>query len=159
MANPTELYSYQGKEPQLLPQEISWQESWGAVTYRTGVDNFTEEEIEKAGYSGPYTKPEYDETTHFLVWNTEELNWEINEIIKEPLFVSEQHFLQELRNRRNLLLTQTDWTQVADCQLSDTKKQEFLTYRQELRDFPELIKLDVSKYMEDPNTIEWPIIP
>ena len=41
-----------------------------------------------------------------------------------------------IRNMRNGLLEESDWTQVNDCPLSDSKKQEWATYRQELRDLP-----------------------
>ena len=41
-----------------------------------------------------------------------------------------------MRNKRNALLVQSDWTQMPDSPLSDSKKQEWATYRQELRDFP-----------------------
>jgi hypothetical protein len=44
--------------------------------------------------------------------------------------------LEILRNKRNELLNESDWTQVNDCPLSDSKKQEWATYRQELRDLP-----------------------
>lgn len=39
-----------------------------------------------------------------------------------------------LRNRRNLMLEECDWTQAADSPLSDSKKAEWATYRQQLRD-------------------------
>ena len=41
-----------------------------------------------------------------------------------------------IRLQRNELLKQSDWTQVNDCPLSDSKKQEWATYRQSLRDLP-----------------------
>ena len=41
-----------------------------------------------------------------------------------------------IRNMRNGLLEESDWTQVNDSPLSDSKKQEWATYRQELRDLP-----------------------
>lgn len=41
-----------------------------------------------------------------------------------------------LRNRRNGYLTDSDWTQAADSPLSDSKKAEWATYRQQLRDLP-----------------------
>ena len=44
--------------------------------------------------------------------------------------------LEILRNKRNQLLKESDWTQVNDCPLSDSKKQEWATYRQSLRDLP-----------------------
>ena len=45
-------------------------------------------------------------------------------------------FFPLIRNKRNELLKESDWTQVNDCPLSDSKKQEWLTYRQALRDLP-----------------------
>ena len=39
-----------------------------------------------------------------------------------------------LRNKRNLMLKECDWTQAADSPLSDSKKAEWATYRQQLRD-------------------------
>jgi len=41
-----------------------------------------------------------------------------------------------IRQKRNDLLIASDWTQVNDSPLSDTKKSEWATYRQELRDLP-----------------------
>lgn len=38
------------------------------------------------------------------------------------------------RSRREEELYTTDWTQVADCPLSDSKKSEWGVYRQALRD-------------------------
>lgn len=45
-------------------------------------------------------------------------------------------FWETIRLQRNELLKESDWTQVNDCPLSDSKKQEWATYRQELRDLP-----------------------
>jgi hypothetical protein len=47
-------------------------------------------------------------------------------------------FWSTIRLQRNELLKESDWTQVNDCPLSDSKKQEWATYRQELRDLPSL---------------------
>ena len=41
-----------------------------------------------------------------------------------------------IRATRNARLAATDWTQGADSPLSDSKKAEWATYRQELRDYP-----------------------
>lgn len=49
--------------------------------------------------------------------------------------------MDELRLKRNLLLAECDWTQLIDCPLDETKKQEWATYRQELRDLPSVIDL------------------
>lgn len=44
--------------------------------------------------------------------------------------------MQYLRDRRNDKLFESDWTQMPDSPLSDSKKQEWATYRQQLRDLP-----------------------
>ena len=41
-----------------------------------------------------------------------------------------------IRNERDGLLRESDWTQVTDSPLSDSKKAEWATYRQALRDLP-----------------------
>jgi len=41
-----------------------------------------------------------------------------------------------LRNRRNGYLSDSDWTQALDSPLTDAKKTEWATYRQNLRDYP-----------------------
>lgn len=44
------------------------------------------------------------------------------------------HPMTLLREERNYLLSLCDWTQLADNKLSDSKKAEWVTYRQALRD-------------------------
>ena len=45
-------------------------------------------------------------------------------------------FFPLIRNKRNELLKESDWTQVNDSPLTDAKKAEWATYRQALRDLP-----------------------
>jgi hypothetical protein len=42
-----------------------------------------------------------------------------------------------LRQRRNMLLSSTDWTVLSDSPLSETEKTAWLEYRQDLRDITE----------------------
>lgn len=56
-----------------------------------------------------------------------------------------------MRSNRATLLKDSDWTQVPDSPLSDEKKAEWATYRQELRDLPDNIT--------DINNITWPAQP
>jgi len=44
--------------------------------------------------------------------------------------------LESLRKKRNTRLQESDWTQMPDSPLSDAKKTEWATYRQQLRDLP-----------------------
>ena len=45
-------------------------------------------------------------------------------------------FWGQIRIERNVLLSESDWTQIIDTPLSDSKKAEWVTYRQSLRDLP-----------------------
>ena len=47
-----------------------------------------------------------------------------------------EQVLDYVRAERDLLLNGCDWTQTADSPLSDSKKSEWVTYRQALRDLP-----------------------
>ena len=58
----------------------------------------------------------------------------------DPDFVPAENRTAYLNNRmrmeRDILLAQSDWTQMPDSPLSTQKKTEWATYRQALRDFP-----------------------
>ena len=55
-----------------------------------------------------------------------------------------------VRSNRTKLLKASDWTQGADSPLTDSKKTEWKTYRQALRDVPT---------QSDPYNITWPTKP
>lgn len=44
---------------------------------------------------------------------------------------------KEVRAKRDELLNETDWTQMADTALSEEKQEDYRIYRQALRDIPE----------------------
>ena len=56
-----------------------------------------------------------------------------------------------LRTSRNLLLTDCDWTQLSDAQLTSAQVTEWQTYRQALRDLPSTTL--------DPTQPNWPTSP
>lgn len=56
----------------------------------------------------------------------------------------------ELIEKRNRRLEASDWTQMADSPLSDTKKAEWATYRQALRDLPQQWASNVNKETTNP---------
>ena len=58
---------------------------------------------------------------------------------------------ESIRKQRDQLIAESDWTQLADCPLSDSVKAAWVTYRQELRDVP------TAKGF--PHTITWPTKP
>lgn len=45
-------------------------------------------------------------------------------------------YIDALRYMRDILLKDSDWTQFTDSPLSESKKAEWRTYRQSLRDLP-----------------------
>jgi len=57
-------------------------------------------------------------------------------VVDGEAVVRTDNILEILRLKRDSLLSESDWTQVNDSPLSDTKKAEWATYRQELRDLP-----------------------
>jgi hypothetical protein len=62
----------------------------------------------------------------------------------------DNRMLQVVRDERNYLLSLCDWTQLNDCQLSESKKNEWSIYRQKLRDFPSVVDLNNIVYPESP---------
>lgn len=57
---------------------------------------------------------------------------------------------EDVRNRRNKLLLDSDWTQLDDCPLDKDIVKDWRTYRQALR--------DITK-QDDPRYIVWPVPP
>jgi len=53
-----------------------------------------------------------------------------------------------VRNKRDGLLSQTDWTVLPDAPLTQSKVDAYKTYRQELRNIPQ--------NNDDPYNVEWP---
>lgn len=64
----------------------------------------------------------------------------------------------ELRMLRDQKLTDSDWTQLPDNQLTEEQKQLWSIYRQQLRDLPNIIE-DPEPLVNDPNHPNWPIPP
>ena len=59
-----------------------------------------------------------------------------------------------VRALRDNLLSQSDWTQLSDSPLTDSKKTEWATYRQTLRDIP-----SSQSSVTDKSNITWPTEP
>lgn len=65
-------------------------------------------------------------------------NYQSNEhiIVDGKAVIRTDNVLEILRANRNSLLSESDWTQMPDSPLSASKKTEWATYRQALRDLP-----------------------
>ena len=144
------LYSHNGLEPTILPHRIILSNGFS----RTDNTTFTEEEIADAGFTGPYQRPEFDPETQRLIWDLDTLSYKVitfapsKDTIPPEHVVPTSFYWQRMREERNLRLSMTDWSVLPDTQLTEEKKQSFLTYRQELRDLPENI--------EDIHNFTWP---
>lgn len=67
-------------------------------------------------------------------------------------------YWQELRFLRDERLTDCDWTQLPDAQLTESKVGEWAVYRQQLRDLPQNIT-DPKPLVNDENHESWPVKP
>jgi len=63
--------------------------------------------------------------------------------------------LSEVKNQRNQLLSQSDWTQLPDSPLTDEQKTAWAVYRQELRDLPSIISENVENWFD----VSFPVRP
>ena len=57
----------------------------------------------------------------------------------------------KLRTERNIRLSNSDWVMLPDVSLTTEKKEEWITYRQALRDLP--------ANTSDPENVTWPTTP
>tara|TARA_B100000900_G_C20587186_1_gene720085 strand:+ start:819 stop:1205 length:387 start_codon:yes stop_codon:yes gene_type:complete len=69
--------------------------------------------------------------------------------------------MRELRRHRNARLQECDWTQGVDSPLSDSKKAEWQTYRQALRDITKthVPSVVVGTTLLDIDVVPWPTKP
>lgn len=65
--------------------------------------------------------------------------------------IAKAQALADLRERRNRLLAQSDFTQVPDAPLTEAQRELWRIYRQALRNLPETAA--------DPTIIDWPEAP
>lgn len=81
----------------------------------------------------------------YATWNLEKGWWDWDpELVKE-----------DIRKTRNALLGACDWTQQIDVPLSEAKLQEWVTYRQQLRDITDNLPDDILSV----NDVVWPVSP
>ena len=59
------------------------------------------------------------------------------------------HEWGQVRSRRSVLLDSSDWTQLPDVPMSDEKRGEWVTYRQDLRDIT----------TQPEGSVSWPVEP
>ena len=149
MENSINLYSYKNEEPNILPDKIRL--SNGNV--RTDNITFTKDELKDAGFTGPYIKPSYDMDKQRVYWDRENLKYIVENLPNPPEETEEQKW-EYIRNKRNLLLQQSDWTQLLDSQLDSEIVEEYKIYRQSLRNIPQIyVNADDVIWKEQPHHV------
>ena len=114
---------------------VHWDGSSGEIEYNDGTANLGITSI------GIYSQA--DTTFNNEIQRRKDLNDE---------FTNSSSFLwMKLRNERDDLLLFSDYTQLADSGLTDSKKAEWVTYRKSLRDLP--------ANTSDPANPTWPTKP
>lgn len=131
------------------------------------ADAWISQEVSKSSWGKPArTISELDAVIEFGIdivsnmddYETHELNGEDirfyhipAEFTIEKINLGIAPLMEIIRTTRNKLLSDCDWTQLADSTLSVEAKVAWATYRQALRDLPE--------ELEDPNEVVWPEFP
>ena len=119
------LYSHRQSTPAPLPHRIRFADG----STRTDASTFTPDELERAGYSGPYERPECNPKLETIDWDGEALEY----IVRPYSFNELQTQHAKVRNQRIELLKASDWTQIADYDLG-ADREGWAAYRQALRD-------------------------
>jgi len=94
--------------------------------------------------SAEYFKDAQTEWWNGTSWQTRALatlpycSWQDGAWVQSPnhVAIAKGAVQKKLRSARTQLLWDSDWTQMPDSPLTDAKKSEWSTYRQELRDLP-----------------------
>ena len=103
-----------------------------------------------------------DKITSLGVYSQAIQDWETEKTVIDNAIEAARDHAEEVRNRRTGLLTNSDWTRVDDNGLSASKKTEWATYRQALRDVPSTIVssgISFKEVADDPNHSIWPTEP
>jgi hypothetical protein len=132
------LYSLHATAPASLPHRIRFADG----STRTDASTFTPDELERAGYTGPYERPECDYRTEKVDWDATALAY----VVRPYSFDELQTQHAKIRQRRIELLQSCDWTQIVDYDLG-ADRDAWAAYRQALRDLADAA---------NPFDITWP---
>lgn len=124
---------------------VQWYDTWGEIEYKDSKPNL---KIENIG---------------IFQQAVENFNNEIDRIVEKEIadaaaIEAARDYWEELRVLRNQRLSDCDWTQVNDVQLSEDKKGEWILYRQQLRDLPNNIT-NPKPLVLDMSHSDWPVKP
>ncbi len=124
------------------------------VSFPTSITNDVLEEygvfyVQSTEYTDDYTKT-YTEGTPELSGSVYVQTWNITDTSEEEITTRTDEKWGEVRETRNLLLQQSDWTQFQDSPITGSKLTEWQTYRQQLREITS---------QSNPFNLSWPVRP
>ena len=97
------------------------------------LENFGVYPVESVEVTGDYTK-NIVEQTPTLSGSVYIQNWSVTDATEEEINIKIAEKWLEVRDMRDSLLSQSDWTQFQDSPISGSTLTEWQTYRQSLRD-------------------------
>ena len=106
-------------------------------------------ELRDSGYDDDYTK-DVVEITPILSGSVYVQTYQISDADETTINIRKEQKWEEIREQRNQLLSECDWTQFQDSPVTGSKLTEWQTYRQELRNIT---------IQENPYNIIWPTKP
>jgi len=106
-------------------------------------------ELKDSGYDDDYTK-DVLEVTPTLSGSVYVQTYQISDADETTLNTRKEIKWSEIRESRDILLSDSDWTQFQDSPITGSKLTEWQTYRQSLRDITT---------QENPYNITWPTKP
>jgi hypothetical protein len=135
----------------------------GRMKRRTYTAEAANANAEKFGWTEVPDEPPVDKNTQYRGWDRENLEWIVRDLTQRELDLKKAEKFSNLRDRRNKLLLESDWSQLLYAEATETEAatygykghlikdfiaREWAEYRQELRDLP--------GNTADPNKVEWP---
>lgn len=106
-------------------------------------------ELRDSGYEDDYTKDVF-ELTPILSGSVYVQTFNVVDADETTINIRKEQKWEEIRQQRNQLLSESDWTQFQDSPITGSKLTEWQTYRQSLRDVTS---------QSDPYNIIWPTQP
>ena len=159
------MYSYKGSYPtHSLPYRMEVDEMFnGRMKRRTYTAEAVGQNAEKFGWTKVPDEPPVDKNTQYRGWDREKLEWIVRDLTQDELDKKEAEKFKSLRDRRDKLLQESDWSQLLYAEATDTEvaiygnkdrqikdfiARQWAEYRQQLRDLP--------GNTADPKNVEWP---
>lgn len=137
-------YPYSIQELKLENKNVSFPQNLTAeILEKWGVYKVEQRE---SGFDDDYTK-DVVEIQPTLSGSVYIQSYQVTEADEYTVTKRKEIKWQEIREQRNSLLQQSDWTQFADSPITGSKLTEWQTYRQSLRDVTN---------QENPFQISWP---